>query len=94
MAVSQATKDVIIFGAAADAVTTTLRVQKIVWLTPTTAAHELKLTNTAGDILVDIKCPTGNAGSYVEFDYPLQAQEFVGLIVATMTSVTCRVHLI
>ncbi len=94
MAVSQTTEKVIIFGAAADAVTDRLLVQKVIWLTPTTAAHELKLTNTAGTILLDVKCPTGNAGSYVEVDFHLAPQFFDGLIVATMTSGTCHVYTI
>jgi hypothetical protein len=94
MAVTQESARVIRFAAAADAVTTKLIVQKVIWLTPTTAAHELKLTNTAGDVLLNIKCPTGNAGSFVEVDFHLAPQFFDGLIVATMASGTCDVYVI
>ena len=81
---------VIIFGAAADAITTTVYINKIRWVGPSTAAHIMKLTNTADKELVTAVANVDKNDQDINF--PREGIAFAGVKVATLGSGTVYMY--
>lgn len=90
MAVTQSGMNVVKFAAAADAVTGRMYVKKFLWDNPTTVAHAISVTDTAGNVVWSNTCATAKETIQSDFSPPLKVD---GLIVATMGSGTLYVYL-
>jgi hypothetical protein len=80
---------VIIFGAAADALTDEMHIQKMRWVGYTAATDTLSVTNTADAVYV---ASAGDA-NLTDVDIELHGISMLGIKVATMTSGTLYVYL-
>ncbi len=80
--------NVIIFGAAADAVTDHILIDRVRWIKPTTAAHDLSLTNTADKEFLAAAVDVDKNDQ----DIPMYGLSTLGIKVATMDSGTLYVY--
>lgn len=79
---------VIIFGAAADAVTDHIIIDHIRWVKPSTAAHDLKLTDTADKEFLAAAVDVDKNDQEI----PMYGLSVLGIKVATMGSGTLYVY--
>jgi hypothetical protein len=91
MAVTQANTRLIRFGTAADAITNQVYIQKIVWLGPTTAGHNLVISDADG-VITAMKCNINEAGGravewFEEVPFPAN-----GITITTLDSGTVDVY--
>ena len=93
MATSQTTTDFVKFGAAADAITANVYVQKFQWTNVTSSAGEhLQITNTAGTIIIDVY--SNGVDKTYDIDSHIRPMFCAGIIVAAMSSGTLLAHLV
>ena len=77
------------FASAADAKTGHMLIEHVRWVKPDTAADDLQLTNTNGDVILIAAADVDKNDQ----DIPMYGFSTDGIIVSTMGSGTCDVYL-